>query len=105
MRPHTTMAEQIIYRSTYPPPYCPTNISLSQFLMNYNPDSVPIEKVILEDDWTGKSLTYRRLREAAAEHAWTLREKYGLNAGDVVAVSGANSVSLIQPLQSPTHAR
>ncbi len=83
-----------IYRSTYPAPYCATNISLSQFLANYNPDAVARDKVILEDDWSGQSLTYGSLRSKVAEHAWSLRERYGLKAGDVVAISAPNSVCI-----------
>ena len=92
--PHTIqMASQKIYRSTYPPSDCPTNISLSQFLTIYNPDAVSPDKVILEDDWTGRSLTYSELRENSAKHAWSLRHMYGIEIGDVVAISGLNSVS------------
>jgi hypothetical protein len=88
------MTRQTIYRSTYPPPHCPTNLSLSQYLSQYNPDAVPKDKIILEDDWTGQALTYAGLRKEAARHAWSLREKYNLKAGDVVAVSAPNSVGL-----------
>jgi len=81
-----------VYTSIYPPPYLPTDISISQFLNDYNPDAVSHDKVILEDDWTGKRLTYGGLREAAAMHAHGLRERYGLGAGHVVGVCGVNSV-------------
>jgi 4-coumarate--CoA ligase len=83
-----------IYTSLYPPPHVPTNLSLSQFLTIYNPDSVSGDKIILKDDWTGKSVSYKGLRDRAAEHAWVLRERFGMREGDVVAISGVNSVSL-----------
>jgi acyl-coenzyme A synthetase/AMP-(fatty) acid ligase len=83
-----------IYTSLYPPPHVPINLSLSQFLTIYNPDSVSSDKIILEDDWTGKSVNYRGLRDRAAEHAWILRERFGVREGDVVAISGVNSVSI-----------
>ncbi|KAF2794516.1 acyl-CoA synthetases/AMP-acid ligases II [Melanomma pulvis-pyrius CBS 109.77] len=89
-----------IYHSTYPAPYCATNISLSQFLTDYNPDAVTRDKVILEDDWSGRSLTYGSLRSKAAEHAWSLRERYGLKAGDMVAISAPNSVDHILLIHS-----
>jgi 4-coumarate--CoA ligase len=85
----------MIYTSIYPPPHVPTDLSLSQFLTIYNPDSVSGDKIILEDDWTGKSVTYRGLRDRAAEHASVLRERFGVREGDVVAISGVNSVSYI----------
>jgi acyl-coenzyme A synthetase/AMP-(fatty) acid ligase len=81
-----------IYQSIYPPPQLPTNLSLSQFVCKYNPDAVAGERVILEDDWTGKSVTYQGLRDKAAEHAWSLRAKYRLRQDDVIAISGPNSV-------------
>jgi acyl-coenzyme A synthetase/AMP-(fatty) acid ligase len=81
-----------LYTSIYPPPHVPTDVSLSQFLNNYNPDAVSNEKVVLEDDWTGKRVTYGGLREDAARHAHGLREKYGLGAGHVVGICGTNSV-------------
>lgn len=90
------MTGQTIYRSTYPPPHCPTNLSLSQYLTQYNPDAVPQDKIILEDDWTGQVLTYAGLRKEAACHAFSLRAKYNLKAGDVVVVSAPNSVGLRQ---------
>ena len=45
--------------------------------------------MILEDDWTGKSVTYQVLRDKAVEHSWSLRAKYGF---DVIAISGPSSV-------------
>jgi acyl-coenzyme A synthetase/AMP-(fatty) acid ligase len=83
-----------IYTPIYPPPHVSTNLSLPQFLNIYNPDAVSGEKIILEDDWTGKSVSYRGLRDTGAEHAWVLREKFGVGEGDVVAISGLNSVGL-----------
>ena len=81
-----------IYKSFYPPPHVPVNLSLSQFHSFYNPDAVLGEKIILEDDWMRKTLTYRGLREKAAEHAWSLRNQLGLKPDEVVAISGPNSV-------------
>ncbi|KAN0088986.1 acyl-CoA synthetases/AMP-acid ligases II [Hyaloscypha variabilis] len=94
------MAKQKIYRSTYPAPYSPTNKSLSQFLNDYNPDAVSRDKTILQDDWTGRSLTYGGIRESAAQHAWSFRTKYGLGVGHVVAISGANSVDHVLLIHS-----
>ncbi|CAO2648201.1 Nn.00g074680.m01.CDS01 [Neocucurbitaria sp. VM-36] len=90
------MTKQRVYRSIYPAPYCPTNISIPQFLTQYNPDAVSNDKVVLEDDWTGQSLTYGSLRQTASQHAWALRERYNLKSGDVVAISAPNSVPHVQ---------
>ncbi|KAF2025801.1 acyl-CoA synthetases/AMP-acid ligases II [Setomelanomma holmii] len=90
------MTRQRIYQSTYPAPYCPTNLSISQYLTQYNPDAVSKDKIILEDNWTGHDLTYASLREQAARHAWSLSRKYNLGVGDVVAISAPNSVAHVQ---------
>jgi hypothetical protein len=42
----------------------------------------------------GNGLRDKGLRDRAAEHAWVLRERFGMREGDVVAISGVNSVSL-----------
>lgn len=88
------MTKQRIHRSSYPPPYIPTNLSVSQFLARYNPDAVPQDKIILEDDWTAREITYSCLRKEAARQAWALQQSFGLRPGDVVAISAPNSVCL-----------
>jgi acyl-coenzyme A synthetase/AMP-(fatty) acid ligase len=99
------MTAQKIYRSTYPPAYCPTNLSISQYLTQYNPDAVYKDKIILEDNWTGHALTYGGFHNNTARHAWSLKEKYSLVAGDVVAISAPNSVRLYwEPLLRASHA-
>ncbi|KAH7077028.1 acyl-CoA synthetases/AMP-acid ligases II [Paraphoma chrysanthemicola] len=90
------MTAQKIYRSTYPPAYCPTNLSISQYLTQYNPDAVYKDKIILEDNWTGHALTYGGFHNNTARHAWSLKEKYCLVAGDVVAISAPNSVAHVE---------
>ncbi|KAH6673101.1 acyl-CoA synthetases/AMP-acid ligases II [Halenospora varia] len=91
-----------IYKSHYPPPHVPTDLSLSQFLTIYNPDSVLPDKIILEDDWSGKSLTYGGLRENAARFARGLREKFGerVGKGGVVGICGGNGVDHVQAIHA-----
>jgi len=67
----------------------PNQISLSQFLVTSNPDAVSNDKIVLEDDWTGKRLTYGELRHNAERHAKGL----GVGVADVVGVREVNSVS------------
>lgn len=86
------MPSQRIYRSSYPPPQVPTNVSISQLLQSYNPDDVEGDKVICEDDWTGRKLTYAGVREESAKGAFGLRYVMGLHEGDVVCISAPNSV-------------
>ncbi|KUJ15292.1 acyl-CoA synthetases/AMP-acid ligases II [Mollisia scopiformis] len=94
-----------IYTSPYPAPTLPTHLTLPQFLAIDNPDSVPDDKVILEDDWTGNSLTYGGLRDRASEHAWTWRTwafegGFELDDGVTVGIAGVNSVHLVSAIYS-----
>ncbi|KAF2476710.1 acyl-CoA synthetases/AMP-acid ligases II [Lindgomyces ingoldianus] len=90
------MAAHRVYRSNYPPPQIPTNVSVSQLLQRYNPDDVESGKVICEDDWTGKKLTYSGIREESAKGAYGLRHVMGLREGDVVCICAPNSVEVVK---------
>jgi 4-coumarate--CoA ligase len=87
------MASEHIYRSPNPDAVLPHNLSFHQFLAKYNPDDVPLNKLIFEDNSAPKkTITYGGLREAAAIAAGGFVNKYGLKKGDSVAILGANSV-------------
>ncbi|KAF2651222.1 acyl-CoA synthetases/AMP-acid ligases II [Lophiostoma macrostomum CBS 122681] len=90
------MASQRIHRSHYPPTQIPTNISVSQLLQLYNPDDVAGDKVVCEDDWTGKSLSYAGIREDAAKGAFALKHIVGLQEGDSICISSPNSVAVVK---------
>ncbi|KAF2814999.1 acyl-CoA synthetases/AMP-acid ligases II [Mytilinidion resinicola] len=75
------MSTSRIYRSNYPRPHVPTNLSISQYLQLYNPDDTAADKVIFEDDWTGKTLTYSGLRAQSARGAFSLRQLLNLEEG------------------------
>lgn len=79
-------ASSKIYRSPWPPTSYPLDRSLSQFMLDLNPGATPDDKIILEDDSTGKSYTYRGLRRNAARAAWGWTYKAGIQRGDTVAV-------------------
>ena len=81
-----------IYRSKYPCPHVPTNVSLSQFLNLYNPDDVSGDKILYEDDWSAKKVSYDDLRRNAARCAWALRHSLNVQEGDVVGICALNSV-------------
>ena len=81
-----------IYTSSYPAPHVPTNLSLSQLLQRYNPDDVDGHKVICEDDWSGKRITYAGIREDSARGAYGLRHMIGLKEGERVCICAPNSV-------------
>jgi len=50
------------------------------------------DKEVLVDALTGKSITYRQLREQSAKLAYGWSTRAGLNNGDVVAVFAPNQV-------------
>lgn len=87
------MSSPKVYHSEYPPPHIPTNVSVSQLLHLYNPDDTEGSKVICEDDWTGKSITFAGVREEAAKGAFGLKHMIDFNEGDVVCICAPNSVN------------
>ncbi|KAF1958576.1 acyl-CoA synthetases/AMP-acid ligases II [Byssothecium circinans] len=90
------MPQHRVYRSPYPAPQFPTDLSISQLLQRYNPDDVQGDKVICEDDWTGQTLTYGSLREGSAKGAYGLRHLVGVEEGDVVCICAPNSVDVVR---------
>ncbi|OAG10739.1 amp dependent CoA ligase [Paraphaeosphaeria sporulosa] len=92
----TTMHSPKIYTSPYPAPVVPPNLSVSQLLQLYNPDDVEGDKVICEDDWTGKRITYAGIRVDSARGAYALRNYVGVNEGDVVCICAPNSVDVVK---------
>ena len=57
-------------------------------ISNYsNPDDTAKgDKIIFEDDWTKKKLTYSGLRDQSARGAFGLRRLLSLHEADVVAI-------------------
>lgn len=85
-----------IYESPYPAPHYPTNLSVSQFLLQSDPDDVPAEKSIFADfENPERRITYGQLRDNAAKDAATLKQTYSLREGDVVCIYGQNSLEWI----------
>ncbi|CAM1505010.1 Fc.00g106470.m01.CDS01 [Cosmosporella sp. VM-42] len=87
------MPRPIIYNSPYPMPDVPINQSISQFLLQSDPDDAHPDTVILADyDNPSYELTYGRLRYNAARDAAILKNIHGLERGDVVCIYAQNSV-------------
>lgn len=90
------MVQPNVYRSPYPDPNVPTNLSVSQYLYQTDPDDCPHDKVIYGDfDDPQKCITYGGLRESSAKDAATLRDQYGLRESDVVCIYAQNSLEWI----------
>jgi len=88
------MAPQTAYHSIYPDIHVPTDLSLHQFLVAYNPDDVLPDNVILEDlDPNGSKMTYSGLRRDSAIGARALVNAFNLRAGDTVVIFAQNSVN------------
>jgi hypothetical protein len=88
------MATERIYQSPFPLPNIPTNLSLSQFLLQTNPDDVPGDKIILRDLHNPeRNISYAGIRNDAAQAAAGLKQQLGMSVGDVVCIYGRNSVN------------
>lgn len=66
-----------IFTSSYPS-HILKIISVSQLLRQHAPDDVEEHKLICEDDWSGKRITYAEIREDSARGAYGLRNVIGL---------------------------
>lgn len=73
----------------------PKDITLSQFMTQYNPDGVPSSKVIHTDTIASKSITYGSVRSLAAQYAYSLRNQYSVKLGDVVLCLAPNSSDFV----------
>lgn len=90
-----------IYNSPFPPVDIPKNLSLSQFLLQCNPDDVPPEKEVLVDFAEPSNvLTYGALRSKTARAAHALRNDLGLKVAETVVIYGQNSVNWVLLAQS-----
>ena len=85
---------QRIYKSLFPSPAVPTDISISQFLLQHNPDDVSQDKIIFSDlDDPNNFLTFGSLRDKASLGSSGLKAVLGLREGDVVSIFARNSVN------------
>ena len=84
-----------IFSSIYPPLSQDEITFLSQFLLNYKPDSVLDHKVIHIDTIKNKSITYRELRKHAALCAFGSRSKVELNVSGIILCLVPNSTDLL----------
>jgi len=84
----------IIYRSDVSPFNEFENLSIPQWMSQYNPDAVLADKVVHSDDFSDQLITYGSLRRDAARIAWGLQNKLGVREGDIVLALVPNSVSI-----------
>jgi acyl-coenzyme A synthetase/AMP-(fatty) acid ligase len=86
----------VIYKSIYSDLAVPTNKSIGQYFLEYNPDDVLPDKVILEDIGpNGSKATYGGFRRDVAKLAAELVLAFNLKMGDAVVVYASNSVNYI----------
>ncbi|CAI4212002.1 unnamed protein product [Parascedosporium putredinis] len=81
----------IIYRSDVSPFNEFENLSIPQWMSQYNPDAVLADKVVHSDDFSDQVITYGSLRRDAARIAWGLQNKLGVREGDIVLALVPNS--------------
>lgn len=88
------MSSQSVYSSPFPPYAVPQDVSISQLLLNLNPDDVSPDTIIYSDfSNPSNTLSFNGIRKLAAQGAAGLREIVGLREGDVACVYAHNSVS------------
>jgi acyl-coenzyme A synthetase/AMP-(fatty) acid ligase len=81
-----------IYQSLLIPFSGYERLSISQFMVQYNPDDVSSDKVVHTDAFSKTPITYGGLRRDAGRAAWGLREKLGVRPGDTILAILPNSV-------------
>lgn len=81
-----------LYRSPVIPIHDATDLSISQFMTQYNPDDVSASKVVHVETFSDDTITYGSLREQAGRAAWGLQTKSGLQPGDTLLALVNNSV-------------
>lgn len=83
-----------IYESKYPKLTIPTNVSVSQFLQQSNPDDLPVDWPIWSDfDDPENQVTYEGVRTIPGNGAAGLKDVLGVKEGDTVCIYAGNSVS------------
>ncbi|KAJ5753505.1 AMP dependent CoA ligase [Penicillium nucicola] len=80
-----------VYRSPVIPIHDATELSISQFMTQYNPDDVPDSKIVHVETFSDETITYGSLREHAGRAAWGLQNKFGLQPGDTLLALVNNS--------------
>ncbi|KAL2820971.1 amp dependent CoA ligase [Aspergillus cavernicola] len=83
------------YQSPVIPIHDATDLSISQFMTQYNPDDVQASKVVHTDTFSKDLITYGSLREQAARAAWGLKVKLGLQPGDTLLALVNNSNAFV----------
>ena len=83
-----------IYQSSVSPFNGLDQLSIPQWISQYNPDAVPANSVVHSDDFGNDLITYGSLRRDAGRIAWGLRTKLGLEEGDIVLALIPNSVAI-----------
>lgn len=82
----------VVYSSPVIPIHDATDLSISQFITQYNPDDVQASKVVHTDTFSEDAITYGSLREQAGQAAWGLQSKLGLQPGNTLLALVNNSV-------------
>lgn len=81
-----------LYKSPVIPIHDVTNLSISQFMTQYNPDEVSGSKIVHVETFSKEAITYGSLRDQAGRAGWGLQTKLGLHPGDTLLALVNNSV-------------
>ena len=81
-----------IYKSPVIQIHDASDLSIPQFMTQYNPDEVPTSKIVHVENISNETITYGSLRDQAARAAWGLRMNLDLQPGDTLLALVNNSV-------------
>ncbi|OQE25212.1 hypothetical protein PENSTE_c006G09318 [Penicillium steckii] len=84
-----------IYKSPVIPIHDVSDLSIPQFMTQYNPDEVPASKTVHVENISNETITYGSLRDQAARAAWGLRMNLGLQPGDTLLALVNNSNAFV----------
>ncbi|KAJ6127682.1 AMP dependent CoA ligase [Penicillium samsonianum] len=84
-----------LYKSPVIPIHDVTNLSISQFMTQYNPDQVSGSKIVHVETFSKEAITYGSLRDQAGRAGWGLQTKLGLHPGDTLLALVNNSNAFV----------
>lgn len=99
--PLSTSSVMSVYSSPVIPMHDATDLSISQFMTQYNPDDVPPSKIVHTDTCSTDPITYGSLREQSGQAAWGLQRKLAFQPGNTLLALVNNSVRLAKQQVEP----
>ncbi|OQD78984.1 hypothetical protein PENANT_c068G06345 [Penicillium antarcticum] len=84
-----------LYKSPVIPIHDGTDLSIPQFMTQFNPDEVSGSKIVHVETFSKEAITYGSLRDQAGRAGWGLQTKLGLLPGDTLLALVNNSNAFV----------